>query len=729
MHKMGRMTDKAISVLYENGKKVYNGELELNEAIRRANEECPEVAVSSARHYINWYSKMREGEILTWNSNSKLLLYYANRIIEEEGREAGEKAIQSVEAFAEHAGRAELDREAKKLRTANLAMDRRAQFEEWLRSDAGKSYTENTVRKYIRALEMVEEWLGIHLEKDIFVASLSEYKSLQKRIKETNNYKDVNQSHGNGDLSAALSLYEKFLIELEEGEEKWWPSIEEYDPGISISQWLELLNREDVIGPVWGGVLAMFYDFGGAATCTQLGQKYHKDPAAIRSCATQLARKIKDITACPLYSGDKKEKYWTILFQGRHASDNEAGVWVWKLRPELHEALTAFDIIKYLPKNEDNSMTVKESIETIKNYIASKGFTYDDGLIENFYLCIKSKPFVILAGISGTGKTRLVKLFAEALDAKYKMVAVRPDWSDSTDLFGHTDLNGNFIPGEILDFVHDAEIEPETPYILCLDEMNLARVEYYFSVFLSVIETRDYKNGEIVSDPLITTDKYASDQAARDYYGEVRFPHNLYVIGTVNMDETTFPFSKKVLDRANTIEFNYVDISVCSPAIPSSEAMHHNNEFLVTQYLLLQQAYDRDEDYVKNTCTTLQSINEILRSANAHIGYRVRDEIVFYMLINHESGLLLEDDAMDNEILQKILPRIQGSSASTKNMLCELFKFLAGDYEGFNTQHNDIASGMMRKLESDTVRYKKSAEKVAFMVKRFEEDGFTSYWL
>ena len=97
-------------------------------------------------------------------------------------------------------------------------------------------------------------------------------------------------------------------------------------------------------------------------------------------------------------------------------------------------------------------MTVREKMAIIEAYIKAKGFTYDRGLIENFYLSLKSKPFVILAGTSGTGKTRLVRLFAEAIGAtkengRYEQVAVRPDWSDSTDLFGHVDLNGKFIPG------------------------------------------------------------------------------------------------------------------------------------------------------------------------------------------------------------------------------------------------------------------------------------------
>ena len=381
----------------------------------------------------------------------------------------------------------------------------------------------------------------------------------------------------------------------------------------------------------------------------------------------------------------------------------------------------------------EDKLTVKETIERIKDYIEAKGFSYQDGLIENFFLSLKSKPFVILAGTSGTGKTRLVKLFAEAVGAninngRYKMVSVRPDWSDSTDLFGHVDLNGRFIPGAIIDFIKRAELDSTHPYFLCLDEMNLARVEYYLSDFLSVVETRDFQGGHITSQPLVSDKYYGSDSSAAGKYGTVLFPENLYVIGTVNMDETTFPFSRKVLDRANTIEFSFVDLT--PPAeweFNASAPLNLANEFLKTKYLLLAQCADQ-QDAVNTYCVELQKLNHILKQANAHVGYRVRDEIVFYLLNNKNANLLPENEAMDNEIMQKILPRIQGSSASIKNMLCGLFRECAGEYEGQNTE-SDISSKMMKVAQKSDCKYPKSAQKIAFMVRRFEEDGFTSYWL
>ena len=354
----------------------------------------------------------------------------------------------------------------------------------------------------------------------------------------------------------------------------------------------------------------------------------------------------------------------------------------------------------------EEEMTIKEQVAAIKTYIAAKGFNYDGTLIENFYLGLKSKPFVILAGTSGTGKTRLVRLFAEAIKAEYKLVSVRPDWSDSSDLFGHVDLNQKFVPGAIIDFVKQAELNPTKPYFLCLDEMNLARVEYYMSDILSAIETRRYESGMIITDPVVSSANYGNDTFSAGKYGKVILPGNLYIVGTVNMDETTFPFSKKVLDRANTIEFSYVDLlSMPSFSTATADKITVTNEFLVSKYITLNDCDAADREYIGSVCTTLSRINSILEIANAHIGYRVRDEIVFYMLNNREADLLDDKVAFDNQIMQKILPRVQGSSESIKTMLGELLKI----------------------CESE--KYESSAKKINFMIKRYEEDGFTSYWL
>ncbi|MBU3191305.1 AAA family ATPase [Clostridium bowmanii] len=133
---------------------------------------------------------------------------------------------------------------------------------------------------------------------------------------------------------------------------------------------------------------------------------------------------------------------------------------------------------------------INEEVTYIHNYITSKGFYYTKELITNFYLSLKTKPFVILSGISGTGKSKIVELFAQAVGAnkdneRFKLVPVRPDWSDATDLLGYRNIESKFIPGVILEAAYEAMKNLDKPYFLRLDEMNLARVEYYFSDILS----------------------------------------------------------------------------------------------------------------------------------------------------------------------------------------------------------------------------------------------------
>ena len=516
----------------------------------------------------------------------------------------------------------------------------------------------------------------------------------------------------------------------------WWPSQEEYPLNLTSEDWKKYILEFEL--PNYSAPMKMLkgmMELSGEASCKQLSEVYGGHPSVYAGCAMNLGRRVKKyFNLQPCMDGDQ-ERYFPFPFVGKYRGGSEDN-YLYRIRTELYEALKEIDLSGIDPNYErgEELLPTKEILQRINTYIAVKGFTFDEGLVENYYLSLKSKPFVILAGTSGTGKTRLVRLFAEAIGAttengRYKLVSVRPDWSDSSDLFGHVDLNGKFIPGVIIDFVKKAELDINNPYFLCLDEMNLARVEYYLSDILSVIETRELRDGRVVTDPLISANGYGTDKDATGKYGIVRIPENLYIVGTVNMDETTFPFSRKVLDRANTIEFSTVDF-LSAPAIPLNEVqpMNLGNDFMKSDYIFFRQCAS-EEAYVNELCVELQEINKILEKANAHVGYRVRDEIVFYMLNNKNAQLLSRAEAFDNAIIQKVLPRIQGSSAAVKNMLCELFKCCAGEYESYQTESDDISSKMFKAAQKPECKYRKSAEKIAFMVRRFEEDGFTAYWL
>ncbi len=188
-------------------------------------------------------------------------------------------------------------------------------------------------------------------------------------------------------------------------------------------------------------------------------------------------------------------------------------------------------------------------IDHVSSYIQSKGFFYEKKDLINFFLSLKTKPFVILSGISGTGKTKIVQWFAESLGAteengQFTLIPVRPDWSDSSDLLGYVNLQGEFQERPLIKVLEAADANPNSPYFVVLDEMNLARVEYYFSDFLSVIESRKWKDGKIVTSPVLPesiTNKH------------ITIPSNVYIIGTVNMDETTHPYFQKRNGRLPTV--------------------------------------------------------------------------------------------------------------------------------------------------------------------------------
>ncbi|MBK1809528.1 AAA family ATPase [Clostridium sp. YIM B02505] len=376
---------------------------------------------------------------------------------------------------------------------------------------------------------------------------------------------------------------------------------------------------------------------------------------------------------------------------------------------------------------------VNSEISFIHNYISSKGFYYSKDLITNLYLSLKTKPFAILSGISGTGKSKIIELFAEAVGAnrengRFRLVSVRPDWSDATDLLGYRNIENKFVPGIIIDIANKAMKNPDNPYFLCLDEMNLARVEYYFSDILSAMETRKISDEGIITQKLINRSQFGRDEAAYNDYGDVHIPENLYIVGTVNMDETTFSFSKKVLDRANTIEFNKVNLmySFEDTELQELSAKKFHNDFLKSEYLNLSQCKD-EKDIALKVIDKLIEINNILEKYQQHFAYRVRDEIVFYVIYAVSDDLFSFEKAMDFSIVQKILPKIGGSGGEVLDILIKLFNNLNdSDYESEGYLDDTQIKAMEKQCESS--KYKLSSEKIIFMIRRFQRDGFTTFW-
>lgn len=425
------------------------------------------------------------------------------------------------------------------------------------------------------------------------------------------------------------------------------------------------------------------------------------------------------------YKGEKVDTFIVKLIGREQLSSDDINV-----EEDIYEEI--------LDENVDEDVAIEEydSVEAISNihkYISAKGFNYDELLIKNLYVSLKSKPFIILSGISGTGKSKIVELFAEALGAttenkRFNLIPVKPDWSDATDLLGYRNLKGKFIPGIITKVAYEAMMHPELPYFICLDEMNLARVEYYFSDILSIMETRRVnEDGKIITNLIVSKEQVGSDETSFDKYGDVYIPQNLYIVGTVNMDETTFPFSKKVLDRANTIEFNKVDLAYSFEKVENAsiEASNYHNNFLKSDFLKLADCIEH-ETIALNVIDKLIKINTVLEEYNQHFGFRVRDEIVFYMIYAAENNLLDFEIAFDMAVTQKILPKISGSSQDVLDLLVDLFDNLNGCVTKGSTYLEDEDIKKMKKVAKP--EYKLTNDKIIYMIRRFMRDGFTTFW-
>ena len=376
-----------------------------------------------------------------------------------------------------------------------------------------------------------------------------------------------------------------------------------------------------------------------------------------------------------------------------------------------------------------------------------------------YITAIKSKPFLLLAGISGTGKSRIVRELARACwdvdSAEYnahkpknfEMVQVKPNWHDSSELIGYVSrIDGvRYVVGPFLKFMVKAIQDPNTPYFLCLDEMNLAPVEQYFAEFLSVVESRKVdKDGNVVTDPLVdysSTEEYKSlidqlfcDDAERNAYltevdgKRLTIPQNLIVVGTVNMDETTFSFSRKVLDRAMTIEMNEVDLM-------AGLTNRHENigkiEFddIIGKAVEGVDVYAAHEGVCKKAIEYLESINATLDKTPFKVAYRTRNELLLYVVNNlswktdNELEEFVIARALDEITCMKILTRIEGDETKVSaNFLDNL--------------GNAIKSGLVE-IDKDLLQANKSHKGDAYQpisldkldeMKERLKSGYTSFW-
>lgn len=372
-----------------------------------------------------------------------------------------------------------------------------------------------------------------------------------------------------------------------------------------------------------------------------------------------------------------------------------------------------------------------QAIRGIQEAMEAEGYVISAAELANFFLAMTVSPLVILSGISGTGKSLLPRKFAKFTNSSFQPIPVQPQWADNSDLFGYVPslASGTFIKGKIIDSILGAKRNPGSLSIALLDEMNLAPVEHYFSDFLSVTESRERKGDRIGSDPLPIELPAAPDQSSSSICDELRgveLPHNLRVIGTANMDETTHSFSPKVLDRAFTIEFDDPDLTAFATSGSNAAASFEGLAQAAinpTNAINIMEAQAKSQDLFEHVAAWLDEIQGILSPAGIKFGYRTRDAILLYLHFWREFGLsdvLAGCAALDFCLLQKVLPKISGSGDVLEVALKELAEWLDA-----RSEQKDGAESIDTEFAGSLER---SRAKVSRMLSLLDLDGATRYW-
>ena len=361
--------------------------------------------------------------------------------------------------------------------------------------------------------------------------------------------------------------------------------------------------------------------------------------------------------------------------------------------------------------------SLSEVCLNVKEGFLNAQFRVEPTLLERYLASLLSKRFVLLTGLAGAGKTKLAEAFTMWLtesEGQYRVVAVGADWTSNENLLGYADAlrDGAYqmAANGVLDLIIKADGDRDKPYFLILDEMNLSHVERYFADFLSAMESA---NSTLRLHGVVAGLKAGETTVPH----ELALPENLFIIGTVNVDETTYMFSPKVLDRANVIEFRATHDQMAAFLDDPSGI---NLQALTAQGAAFAQAFVRRSNADADIATLvddagtaqgprlkldLLALFTALAEIGAEFGFRTAKEIARFMVIHKElSGTSWQyKDALDAQVLQKLMPKLHGSARKLDGVLNALSLFAT-------------ANSLPLTLE-----------KVNRMQLRLKRDGFTSF--
>lgn len=524
----------------------------------------------------------------------------------------------------------------------------------------------------------------------------------------------------------------------------------------------------------------------------------------------------------------KEDSYYLNLSEYLPTQDEKFALVIWLLRKKdcfnelsldefrnaLSQEYTTLFVDLLIPNTMDDVdlsyLSCSDTIATItKNDIKGKkvniGMVSSMSNYQRYITAIRTKPFLLLAGISGTGKSRIVRELAFKSCPKYLqdkdgttpgnycMIEVKPNWHDSTELLGYYSRLGQagYQFKKFVMFLVKAKMFPKVPFFVCLDEMNLAPVEHYFAEILSILETRkhpkiagtDEVDMEVIkTDPIVearyfrelgqmsnaknvnTGLAFSMDLTDRDIYMKLfgietesdideevgkrmdlttiglTLPDNVIIIGTVNMDDTTHQFSRKVIDRAMTIEMNGGKLSDMYGGskdleyLDDAEQEKWQKAFAqryVTADEVLKEHSEVADKIIEEVPGKLDNINKALKGTPFEVSYRVLNELTIMI------GVMLDDPAeegdidsiidkaLDRILLMKILPRIEGDA--------DMFNLSSEFKKKNDTTHNnrlewlkELAPNIV--TSEDEPHQQTAREKIQEMIDRLGNQEFTRFW-
>lgn len=384
-----------------------------------------------------------------------------------------------------------------------------------------------------------------------------------------------------------------------------------------------------------------------------------------------------------------------------------------------------FDKIKLKELETKEPLKKEFNHRSLISSIADSNLFFNTSLIIRLLGSLQTKPFLILTGLSGSGKTKLAQSFVKWISSdqnQYKIIPVGADWTNREPLLGYPNaLNPEeYIKPEndALSLLIGANYNPDLPYFLILDEMNLSHVERYFADFLSSMES-----GEEIF-------LHSGLEPISEVPPKIRIPKNLFIIGTVNIDETTHMFSPKVLDRANTIEFRITPEEMTSFLDQVGEIHMENLESkgagMAKSFLAMALDKSVPSKGMESVKTELGKFFVELKKVGAEFGYRSATEIL--KLIDRLGKIdpeLSQEAKLDIAIIQKLLPKLHGSRRKLVPVLTALANLCLK--ESIHSEKETTIENKVFEVSAEKIKFPISHEKLSRMHKAAIENGFASF--